>query len=119
MEPPGVDAVMTRTKWITAVISVVLGAGLLIAVRSGAPDPGVRAGCPQFTPMHGLMPLLFRIGVLPKPPIAASIAPSDTRTSTVIQPDRNDQIQCGKTLIKTIENVEYAAPKLPKGKSTS
>jgi acetyl esterase/lipase len=69
--------------------------------------------------MHGLMPLLFRIGVLPKPPIAASIAPSDTRTSIVIHPDRSDQIQCGKTPLKTFENVEYAAPKLPNGKSIS
>jgi acetyl esterase/lipase len=69
--------------------------------------------------MHGLMPLLFRIGVLPKPPIAASVAPSDTSTSIVIQSDRNDQIHCGKTPIKTIENVVYAAPKLPNGKSAS
>jgi acetyl esterase/lipase len=69
--------------------------------------------------MYGLMPMLFRIGLLPKPPIAASIALSDTSTSIVIQPDRNDQIQCGKTPIKTIENVVYAAPKLLNGKSTS
>jgi len=69
--------------------------------------------------MYGLMPLLFRIGVLPKPPIAASVAPSDTSTSTVIHPDRNDQIQCGKIPIKSIEDVAYAAPKLPDGKSTS
>jgi acetyl esterase/lipase len=108
-----------RTILITALVVGAVGAALVIGVRSGGPDTGVRAGCPQFTPMHGLMPVLFRIGVLPKPPIAASIVPSDTRTSTVIQPDRNDQIQCGKTPIKTIENVEYAAPKLPNGKSTS
>ena len=69
--------------------------------------------------MHGLMPLLFRIGVLPKPPVAASIAPSDTSTSIVIHPDRNDQIQCGKMPIKTITDVVYAAPKLSNGKSTS
>ena len=119
MEPPGVDAVMTRTKWITAAISVVLGAGLLIAVRSGAPEPGLRAGCPQFTPMHGLMPLLFRLGILPKPPMALSLAPSGTNTSIVIRPDRSDQIQCGKTPIKTIENVVYAVPKQADGKSTS
>ena len=108
-----------RTILISVLVLGAVGAGLIIGVRSGAPDPGVRAGCPQFTPMHGLMPLLFRIGVLPKPPIAASIAPSDTRTSILIQPDRNDQIQCGKTRIKAIENVVYAAPKLPNGKSTS
>jgi acetyl esterase/lipase len=69
--------------------------------------------------MHGLMPLLFRIGVLPKPPAAASITPGDTASSIVIRPDRSDQIQCGKTPIKTIKNVVYAVPKLPDGKSTS
>jgi acetyl esterase/lipase len=89
----------------------------MIGVRSG--DSGVRAGCPQFTPMHGLMPLLFRIGVLPKPPIAAIIATSDTSTSIVIRPDRNDQIQCGKTPLKTIEDVVYATPRLKDGKSLS
>ncbi|HTB90086.1 MAG TPA: alpha/beta hydrolase [Steroidobacteraceae bacterium] len=108
-----------RTILTMALVVGAVGAGLIISMRSGAPDPGVRAACPYFTPMHGLMPLLFRIGVLPKPPIAASIAPSDTSTSIVIRPDRNDQIQCGKTPLKTIENVEYAAPKLPNGKSIS
>ena len=108
-----------RTLLIVALVVGAVGAGLIIAVRSAAPAPGARAVCPRFTPMHGLMPMLFRIGLLPKPPIAASIAPSDTSTSIVIQPDRNDQIQCGKTPIKTIENVVYAAPKLLNGKSTS
>jgi acetyl esterase/lipase len=65
------------------------------------------------------MPLLFRMGVLPKPPIAASVAPSDTSTSIVIHPDRNDQIQCGKTPVKTIKNVVYSTPQLSNGKSTS
>ena len=69
--------------------------------------------------MHGMMPLLFRLGILPKPPIAASVAPSNTSTSSIIQPDRNDQIQCGKTPLKSIEDVVFAAPKLPNGKSTS
>ena len=108
-----------RTILIMVLVVGAVGAGLIIGVRSGAPVPGVRAACPHFTPMYGLMPLLFRIGVLPKPPIAASVAPSDTSTSIVIQPDRDDQIQCGKTPLKTIENVVYAAPKLPNGKSTS
>ena len=102
----------------TILIAVlVVGAGVMIGVRSG--DSGVRAGCPQFTPMHGLMPLLFRIGVLPKPPIAASIAPSDTSSSIVIRPDRDDQIQCGKTPLKTIQDVVYASPRLKDGKSLS
>jgi acetyl esterase/lipase len=111
--------VRARTISITALAVVAVGAGLFIGVRSGPPVPTVRSTCPHFTPMHGLMPLLFRIGVLPKPPTAASVAPSDTSTSIVIQPDRDDQIQCGKTPLKSIENVEYAAPKLPNGKSAS
>jgi acetyl esterase/lipase len=109
--------VKARTILITALVVVAVGAGVMIGVRSGAPN--VQAGCPQFTPMHGLMPLLFRIGVLPKPPIAASIAPSDTSTSIVIRPDRSDQIQCGKTPLKSITNVVYATPRLKDGKSTS
>ena len=100
-------------------IVVAVGAGLVYGVRSGAQRPGTSAGCPQFTPMHGLMPMLFRFGVLPKPPLAASIAGSDTSTSTVIHPDRGDQIQCGKAPLKIIDNVVFASPNLPNGKSTS
>ena len=106
-----------RTILIAVLVVGAVGAAVMIGVRSG--DSGVRAGCPQFTPMHGLMPLLFRIGVLPKPPIAASIAPSDTSTSIVIRPDRDDQIQCGKTPLKTIQDVVYASPRLKDGKSLS
>ena len=106
-----------RTILIIALVAGAIGAGLLFGVRSRAPNTATRATCPQFTPMHGLMPLLFRIGVLPKPPIAASIAPSDTNTSIVIHPDRNDQIQCGKTSIKIFKNVVYARPKRPDGKA--
>jgi len=109
--------VKARTILIAVLVVGAVGAGVMIGVRSG--DSGVRAGCPQFTPMHGLMPLLFRIGVLPKPPIAASIAPSDTSTSIVIRPDRDDQIQCGKTRLKTIQDVVYASPRLKDGKSLS
>ena len=108
-----------RALLILALAVGAVGAGLFIFMRSGAPRPEVRAACPHFTPMHGMMPMLFRLGVLPRPPIAASAAPSDASTSIVIQPVRNDQIQCGKTPIKTIENVVYATPKLPDGKSTS
>jgi acetyl esterase/lipase len=108
--------VKARTILIAALLVGAAGVGLMIA-RSGA--PGAQAGCPQFTPMFGLMPLLFRIGLLPKPPIAATVAPSDTSTSIVIRPDRNDQIQCGKTPIRTVKDVVYAAPRLPNGKSMS
>jgi acetyl esterase/lipase len=109
--------VRTRTALIMGLVIVAIGTGLFLAARSGAPDANARGGCPQFTPMHGLMPLLFRFGVLPKPPLAASIAPSDTSTSIVIHPDRSDQIQCGKTPLKTIKDIVYASPHLSSGKS--
>jgi acetyl esterase/lipase len=108
--------VRPRTALIMVLVIGAIGAGLFLAVRSGAPDARA-GGCPQYTPMHGLMPLLFRLGVLPKPPLAASITPSDTSTSIVIHPDRSDQIQCGKTPIKTIKDIVYAAPHLSSGKS--
>jgi acetyl esterase/lipase len=111
--------VTARTILIIALVVGTIGAGLLFGVRSRAPNTATRAACPQSTPMYGLMPLLFRIGVLPKPPIAASVAPSETNTSIVIHPDRNDQIQCGKTSIKIFKNVVYARPKRPDGKTTS
>jgi len=63
--------------------------------------------------------MLFRLGVLPKPPIAASVTPSDTGSSRVIQPDRHDQIRCGKTPVKSIDNIVYATPRLRNGKSAS
>jgi acetyl esterase/lipase len=117
MEQAGGDAVRVRTALIIVLAIGAIGAGLFLAVRSGAPDARARGGCPQFTPMYGLMPLLFRLGVLPKPPLAASITPSDTSTSIVIHPDQSDQIQCGKTAIKTLKDIEYAAPHLSSGKS--
>ena len=107
----------TRTALIMALVIGAIGAAVFLGVRSGTPDSGARGACPQFVPMHGLMPLLFRIGVLPKPPLAASIAAADTSTSIVIRPDRSDQIQCGKTSIKTIKDIVYAAPHLSSGKS--
>ena len=108
-----------RTILIVALVVGVIGAGVIVGVRSRAPAPGSRAACPDFTPMYGLMPTLFRIGILPKPPIAASIEPSDTTTSMVIRPDRGDQIECGKTPIRTLKNIVYAAPKRADGKSIS
>ena len=119
MQRAGVYSVKARAKWIIVLLVAAAVAGLIFGVRSGVPDRGARTACPQFTPMYGLMPLLFRLGVLPKPPSAASITPSDTAGSIVIRPDRSDQIQCGKTPIRTIKNVVYAVPKLPDGKSTS
>jgi len=104
---------------ITALVLGAVGAAVMLGLRSGAPMSGGRNACPQYTPMFGLMPILFRVGLLPKPPIAATIAPSDTSTSSVIRPNRSDQIECGKAPIRTIKDVVYAAPQLPNGRSTS
>jgi acetyl esterase/lipase len=113
----GIEAVKGRTALIATLVIGAIGASLFLVVRSGTQVSEARGACPQFTPMFGLMPLLFRIGALPKPPLAASVAPSDASTSIVIHPDRSDQIRCGKTPIKTIKNVVYASPNLSNGKS--
>ena len=111
---------MKKRSLLIAVLALgAVGVGLVVATRPGGSADGVRAGCPSFTPMHGMMPLLFRLGILPKPPLAASVAASDMGTSSLIRPDRNDQIQCGKTPLKSIEDVVYATPKMGNGKSTS
>jgi acetyl esterase/lipase len=112
--------VRARTKWIVGLgVVVAVGAALMVGVRSGTPAVGVPSACPQIKPLHGLMPWLFRLGVLPKPPIAASIAPTDTSSSIVIHPDRQDQMQCGKTSLRTIQNVVYSTPALAGGKTAS
>ena len=72
--------------------------------------------CPTVTPLHGLLPVLIRFGVLPRPVIASTVRASDTRTSIVIHPDPDDQITCGKTVIKTINDVAYTTRNLPNGK---
>lgn len=73
--------------------------------------------CPTVTPLHGLLPFLMWIGLLPKVTLATSIAPSDTSTSIVIHPDPHDQITCGKAPIKTIEDVVFTTRELSNGKS--
>lgn len=67
-------------------------------------------------PMHGLMPILFSIGILPKPPMASTIAASDTSTSSVIRPDPKDQITCGRTKLRTYTDVVFVRRTLANGK---
>lgn len=108
-----------RSVSITVLALGAIAVGLVVVFRPSESVEGVRLGCPSFIPMHGVMPVLFRLGILPKPPIAASVTASDTGTSRVIQPDRRDQIQCGKAPVKSIDNIVYATPKLANGKSAS
>jgi acetyl esterase/lipase len=108
-------------KHATALSSIVLS--LLLASLGAAPsfaapaEPKPSVPCPTFTPLHGLLPVLIWLGVLPKPAMASAIAPSDTSTSVVIHPDPNDQITCGKTAVRRIDDVAFVRRLLPTGKS--
>ncbi len=104
-----------RNVLSVAGLASAIGLGAILMVRSGTPTPAGPYACPRFTPMLGLMPLLFRVGLLPKPPIARTIIRSSTATSSVIRPERGDQIQCGKAPINTIKDVIYASPQLAGG----
>jgi acetyl esterase/lipase len=108
-------------KHQSTLISIALS--LLLVALGAAPSFAAPAEqkpsvpCPTFTPLHGLLPILIWLGVLPKPVMASTIAPSDTSTSIVIHPDPNDQITCGKTAITRIDDVAFARRSLPTGKS--
>ncbi len=108
-------------KQTSALISIVLSSSLasLVTYPSFAAQAEERPSvpCPTFTPLHGLLPILIWLGILPRPVMASTIAPSDTSTSTVIHPDPNDQITCGKTVLRTIDDVVFARRSLPTGKS--
>lgn len=49
--------------------------------------------------------------------MASTIAASDTSTSIVIRPDPSDQIECGRTAVKTAEDVVFSTRTLANGKS--
>jgi acetyl esterase/lipase len=106
-----------RSASISIVLSLLLAS--LVAVPSFAAPAEEKASvpCPTFTPLHGLLPVLIWLGILPRPAMASTIAPSDTSTSIVIHPDPNDQITCGKTVVRTIDDVAFARRSLPTGKS--
>jgi acetyl esterase/lipase len=98
-----------------------------VAITAALPATGVAertasnltVTCPTFTPLHGLLPLLIWTGLLPRPSMAATIAASDMSTSIVIRPVKSDQITCGKTVVRTIDDVVFATRALPNGKSLS
>ena len=72
--------------------------------------------CPIVTPLHGLLPVLIWLGVLPRPVMASTVTAGDTSTSIVIHPDPNDQITCGKSAIETIDDVVFTTRTLANGK---
>jgi acetyl esterase/lipase len=96
---------------------------LIVALDAGCaktvvtePQP-TSSSCPDIQPMHGLLPVLFRLGLLPKPPLATSIAPGDTTSSVIIHPDPTRQITCGRVAITSFKDIVFAHPTLSSGKS--
>ena len=63
-----------------------------------------------------VMPLLFGLGLLPKPPIASSVATLDDRTSIVIRPRVEPQITLGARTLKRYDDVEFARPSSRRGR---
>jgi len=100
-------ALMPTLRLTSLVFSALLAAQ--VGARASVP-------CPTFTPLHGLFPVLIWLGIFPRPVMASTIAASDTSTSVVIHPDPNDQITCGKTAIKTIDDVVFTTRTLSNGK---
>jgi acetyl esterase/lipase len=104
---------MTSTSSVASA-TVFLALSALIAARAAADS---LATCPTVAPLHGVMPFLFWSGILPKPVMATTVAASNTGTSIVIRPDSTDQIACGKTAIKIVEDVVFSRRTLANGKS--
>ena len=98
-------------------LSAFIAAGFPVEGFAAPDDAKAAAPCPTFTPLHGLLPVLMWLGIFPKVVLATTIAPSDTGTSIVIHPNTDDQITCGKTAIKTIEDVVFTTRTLANGKS--
>ena len=69
--------------------------------KDAQPRAAAGTACPT-TPLPPGMPSM------PPIPMATSIKPSDTSSSTVIKPDPADQIECGRTALKTVSNVAFA-----------
>jgi acetyl esterase/lipase len=107
----------TRTQWVPGLwwaILATLLSGHCFADSPARPD---LTDCPYQAQMHGMLPLLFKIGLLPRPPMATSIAPSDASSSIAIQPDSTQQIKCGRMPVSVISNTVFAHPTLSNGKS--
>jgi len=104
---------------------IAIGLSAMVAISSpgaafAAPAVPVSAAaseCPNAKIMHGLLPFLIWTGILPKPTMSTTVAPSDASTSVVIRPNPDDQITCGKTKITTVTDVVFAQPTSANGKS--
>jgi acetyl esterase/lipase len=106
-----------RAEHVVLTLAVAVNAG---CTKTTVPESQPTSStCPDIQPMHGLLPLLFRAGLLPKPPMATSIAPSDTTSSAIIHPDSTRQITCGKVATTVFNDIVFAHPTLSSGKSSA
>jgi acetyl esterase/lipase len=101
-----------RKALIVAVSLTVSGFGN--AEAQGVPPAASPVGtaCPT-------SPLPPGMAHMPPIPMAASIKPSDTSTSTVIKPDNTDQVRCGITPLKALSDITFAHVPGPGGQTRS
>jgi acetyl esterase/lipase len=108
------DGFSRRVPRILSALLAILVADHCLADPSGQ---SALTNCPYEKPMHGMLPLLFKVGLLPRPPMATTIAQSDASSSIVIRPDSTQQIKCGTTRVSVMSDVAFAHPALGNGKS--
>jgi acetyl esterase/lipase len=99
------------------ILSTIFASLIAGSALAGPAGQAALTECPYVKPMHGLMPMLFKVGLLPRPPLATTIAPSDTSTSVVIRPNSAQQIQCGANEVSLMNDVAFAHPTLRSGKT--
>jgi acetyl esterase/lipase len=104
------------TRWAPRVLSAILASLIAGSGLAGTATQVALTDCPYVKPMHGLLPVLFKVGLLPRPPLATTIAPSDTSSSVVIRPNLAHQIECGANEVTLIHDLAFAHPTLSSGK---
>jgi acetyl esterase/lipase len=99
-----------------AVVSALATAACSDTSPASPPSPSAAsAKCPD-TPIPAAPPGGPGQGPVAAAPEVKLAVPVDTSTSTVLEPDRAHQIQCGKVQIDTTSDVVYASPKLADGR---
>lgn len=114
---------MTGSLNILCVMALCLAAAASLCVsqanvagnaRPQASADGRGGPCPM--PSLAMVPAPGPGAPRPKIPVATSVAPPDTSTSSVIHPDPKDQITCGKVRVETLTDIVFAEPTLRDGK---
>ena len=121
------DAKMTGSRvgshsiaWcISAVVSLLIAKPAAYAdLRSSQDGAGTNA-CPRAELKMPSIPSGGPPGPVgvPKITVSSTVAASDTGTSIVIRPDPKNQITCGRTPLRSIDDVIFSKPRLANGKT--